>query len=430
MFYFPKNTWLSRIAVLLGVLFLAFSLRLTTDAAASSTGSTSTTDQTEAENVTLIQSTEADTDAGHVNPFDPTLQDVADTMANTQLICDGHDVVPIITKMSSYQEFGAKAGFIPAMAPNDDMVLTEAEAPAEAEAPPAADTSADDSEQTIVVTPSLPEATSETLASPAEAQPHDPVAVSTENLAGDFESTDLSTPPTDNTDLEDADDTVTIEPELNGNPDDEVLPTPKPGVAEPTRPELNENPDANVAPAPKDESGDDSKDESKKSEKKSKKAAKSDDAASIESLSVITADQVFPLYVRQMMANVVYNEANVVESAAERSMIAWTILNRYDTGWFGSSLEEIITAPYQFAYYQNTPITDRNLAMVDDVVVRWAREKRGETNVGRTLPSDILYYHAGHDPGWHNWFYKLANGRSGSRVYYDIYNPIANPYEN
>ena len=134
----------------------------------------------------------------------------------------------------------------------------------------------------------------------------------------------------------------------------------------------------------------------------------------------------------QMIARVIYCESNCVESEAERSMIAWTILNRIDSGisWFGDSVSSIITKPGQFCYTPSAPLTDRNYELAKDVTSRWLAEKSGETNVGRTLPVEFLFYHASKEH-WHNSFYRLSGGGlNGERIYFDRNHPAENPYMN
>lgn len=137
-------------------------------------------------------------------------------------------------------------------------------------------------------------------------------------------------------------------------------------------------------------------------------------------------------YEKQMMAQLLYGEANSVASEAERAMVIWTILNRYDSGVFGDSVSEIVSAPMQFTGYDSSnPVTDANLSLVEDVVDRWERENAGEENVGRTLPEEYCYFVADSDPSageWHNAFYAYEYGNQGEKVWYDYENPDENPY--
>ena len=133
------------------------------------------------------------------------------------------------------------------------------------------------------------------------------------------------------------------------------------------------------------------------------------------------------------LAKTLYGEANCVESEAERSMVIWTILNRYDAGGYGKTIYAICAAPCQFSGYDpDHPITDRNLDLVMDVIDRWERERRGEENVGRTLPREYCYFIADSNPSageWHNAFFAFTNGNRGEKIWYDYLNPVVNPYE-
>ncbi|MBQ9017879.1 hypothetical protein IJ118_02335 [Candidatus Saccharibacteria bacterium] len=143
------------------------------------------------------------------------------------------------------------------------------------------------------------------------------------------------------------------------------------------------------------------------------------------------ADRACPLYIRQMMAQILFSEAECVVSDAERSMCIWTMFDRDDSGiaWFGGSLEQILTKPGQYEYHPEVPVTERNLALVNDVAGRWYLERCGATDVGRTLPAHICFFETAAEAGWHNQFYWLENGVWGTRHNFDHHKPIANPYQ-
>ncbi|MBQ6130514.1 cell wall hydrolase [Candidatus Saccharibacteria bacterium] len=111
----------------------------------------------------------------------------------------------------------------------------------------------------------------------------------------------------------------------------------------------------------------------------------------------------------RLLAQVMLNEAGGVPSQTEQSMVAWTVLNRVDDGRFGSSIYAVLSAPAQFAWWSSTAVRDDLLVLARDVLIRWNREKNGETEVGRTLPSDKLYFYG---DGVHNYFY--ASGEGGT----------------
>ena len=123
-----------------------------------------------------------------------------------------------------------------------------------------------------------------------------------------------------------------------------------------------------------------------------------------------------------MIAKVMYCEARGISSKKELSMIAWTILNRYDAG-FASSISGVITAKNQFAYRSSAKtVNDYGIdlvALAEDVLLRWHRENLGETEVGRTLPKGYCYYKGN---GKKNRFQQTDNGPG----YYDF---GVNPYE-
>lgn len=102
-----------------------------------------------------------------------------------------------------------------------------------------------------------------------------------------------------------------------------------------------------------------------------------------------------------ILAKVITAEAQVVywdgtkygvSYLARQAAVGWCALNRYDMG-YGTSLTEILTAPNQFAYHAGTEATEETIWLANDIVQRWWAEKQGEDDVGRTLPSDYLYFH-------------------------------------
>ena len=112
-----------------------------------------------------------------------------------------------------------------------------------------------------------------------------------------------------------------------------------------------------------------------------------------------------------MMARVMFLEARGVKSKTEIACIGWTILNRVDAGY--GSISKVITAPAQFAYSASARTTSDYgydlVALATDVLDRWSREKAGQSNVGRVLPKNYLWY-AG--DGKHNYFRNAyKNGR-------------------
>jgi len=95
-----------------------------------------------------------------------------------------------------------------------------------------------------------------------------------------------------------------------------------------------------------------------------------------------------------LIAKTVWGEAQGC-SKMEQAAVIWCILNRVDSkGYgFGHGIEYVITFPNQFhGYNPNFPVTDEIYDLTVDVLERWEREKSGETDVGRVLPKEYLYF--------------------------------------
>ena len=94
------------------------------------------------------------------------------------------------------------------------------------------------------------------------------------------------------------------------------------------------------------------------------------------------------------LAKTLWGECRGVKSKTRQAAVAWCVLNRLDSVRFkGDSVIEICSAPYQFDGYSETyPVTDKLYNLARDVLKRWHREKCGETDVGRVLPSDYYFF--------------------------------------
>lgn len=126
-----------------------------------------------------------------------------------------------------------------------------------------------------------------------------------------------------------------------------------------------------------------------------------------------------PLYTErdvEMMAKTIWAEARGVPSDAEKAAVAWCALNRLDAGTYGETLAEVLTTPWQFAYYESSPVTPELEALARDVLERWQAEQRGAEGVGRTLPEDYFFFEG---DGLRNHFRKTYEkpGRRGIGAY-------------
>ena len=99
-----------------------------------------------------------------------------------------------------------------------------------------------------------------------------------------------------------------------------------------------------------------------------------------------------------LIAKTVWAEARGLNDT-ERSAVIWCILNRCDA--WEQTIKETVTAPNQFAYYAGSPVEEDIVRLTRDVLDRWEAEKAGETDAGRTLPKEYLFFWG---DGEHNWF--------------------------
>lgn len=82
----------------------------------------------------------------------------------------------------------------------------------------------------------------------------------------------------------------------------------------------------------------------------------------------------------------------IVSGKCQIAAVGWCILNRYDAG-YEDSIFEVITAEDQFhGYSKSYPVEDELLELAYDVLDRWNAEKHGETDVGRVLPAEYLWF--------------------------------------
>lgn len=100
------------------------------------------------------------------------------------------------------------------------------------------------------------------------------------------------------------------------------------------------------------------------------------------------------------IAKVMQKECGGVPSKTEQACVVWTVLNRVDK--YNSSVYSVVRAKNQFAFYENSNYTTALYNLAEDVLSRWSREKQGETNIGRALPPEYLYFYG---DGQHNYFY-------------------------
>ena len=103
----------------------------------------------------------------------------------------------------------------------------------------------------------------------------------------------------------------------------------------------------------------------------------------------------------ELIAQTVWAEARGIKSRAEQAAVVWCILNRVDTGTWGDTISKVVTSPSQFAWDPHSPVEAEFVELAEDVCRRWAAEKAGASDVGRTLPAEYLYFEG---DGRHNHF--------------------------
>ncbi len=123
----------------------------------------------------------------------------------------------------------------------------------------------------------------------------------------------------------------------------------------------------------------------------------------------------------EMLAKLVWGEARGVDSTAQKAAVIWCVLNRVDSPRFPNTIAEVVTQRHQFTgYSESFPVTSELSGIAEDVLIRWYQEKAGADNVGRTLPSEYLFFVG---DGVRNYFSEELR----SQDYYDW--SLPSPYE-
>lgn len=141
------------------------------------------------------------------------------------------------------------------------------------------------------------------------------------------------------------------------------------------------------------------------------------------------AVEYLPLYTEAdaiALAKMGWGEALVTQSDTEIAATMWCAVNRFDSGdpYYRNckSIEAIVKQSGAFAgYSESNPVDEHLLWLVYDVLDRWNAEQHGETDVGRVLPPEYLFFHG---DGRHNHF-RVEYEHNGQ--YYDW--SLESPYE-
>lgn len=92
----------------------------------------------------------------------------------------------------------------------------------------------------------------------------------------------------------------------------------------------------------------------------------------------------------EYIARTLYGEARGC-SETEQAAVVWCVLNRADN--WDMDIIDVITAPGQFSGYRaSNPVWPELYDLSQDVLARWRRERNGETDVGRVLPREYMWF--------------------------------------
>ena len=97
-----------------------------------------------------------------------------------------------------------------------------------------------------------------------------------------------------------------------------------------------------------------------------------------------------------ILAKVLFRECRGIPSETEQAAVAWVVLNRVDSEDYPDNVEDVVKQEHQFAWVEDTPVTDELYALAKDVLCRYKWEKLGFEDVGRVIPRDY-YWFAGRD---------------------------------
>lgn len=119
----------------------------------------------------------------------------------------------------------------------------------------------------------------------------------------------------------------------------------------------------------------------------------------------------------ELLAKTLYGEARASDIPTEqKAAVVWCVLNRVDAGQ--GTIEEVVTKKRQFVGYdEHNYVTPELYDLAVDVLERWQAEHEGQTDVGRTLPAEYLYFTGDGERNyftteWHghlNWDWSLPS---------------------
>ncbi len=95
-----------------------------------------------------------------------------------------------------------------------------------------------------------------------------------------------------------------------------------------------------------------------------------------------------------ILGKLVWSEARGVQSRMEQAAVIWCVLNRVEDGTWGTTIEEVVKYPNQFAWDESAPVEQDLVELARDVLNRWELEQTKHIFSGRVLPNRYLYFGA------------------------------------
>lgn len=93
------------------------------------------------------------------------------------------------------------------------------------------------------------------------------------------------------------------------------------------------------------------------------------------------------------LAQTLWGECRGVKSKARQAAVVWCVLNRVDDPRWPDTIEEVCINSQFNGYDPSHPVDPELYDLALDVWQRWQREKAGETDVGRVLPAEYVFFH-------------------------------------
>lgn len=105
------------------------------------------------------------------------------------------------------------------------------------------------------------------------------------------------------------------------------------------------------------------------------------------------------------MAKLLAYECRGMEDLTEKACVLWTVMNRVEKN--GDTIHNVLRLASQYAFYEESEYSEEDFCLALDVIARWEKEQSGQTDVGRVLPKEYMWFFG---DGQHNWFCDQFSG--------------------